>query len=246
VGGATSAVLIGLLSKLEVAETYVAKDVLDVVVLESVVTLGDEVVVVSISVDEDDSDVVELDAVAKGLVEDESTSVVPEVVPDEEEDGEEEIIEVVTKVDELAEDDTVLVDESVTSDTMVALVLLKLEVVETTIEIELDMMVLTSKLVTKARELEPEGMVLEVDNEVLEIIDESVTGRKTLELDALLRLDLVEMINEFEIGYNTLERLLELDIRLVTILSELVDTSGLVIEDGLVNTEETVGLKSCV
>jgi hypothetical protein len=233
-----------------VVSTSVDEDVSDVVVLDAVVIPGDEVVVVSTSVDVDISDVVELDAVVEELVEDEMTSIVSEVVPDEEEDKEEdeedEAVDVVIRVDELAEDDAVLVDESVTSDTMVALVLLKLEVVETIGESELDMTVLTSELVTMVEEPVAEEIVLEVVTEIAEVTEESVTGRTILELDTLVELDLVEMIDEFEIGYKTLERLFELEIRLATILSELVETPELVGEDDLVDTGETVGVGSCV
>jgi hypothetical protein len=278
VRGATGAVLVELLSELEVVETSVAEDVSDVVLLESVavsdvavmvmvsapvaedvsdvvvlglvVTSGAEVMVVSMSVDVDISDVVELDAVVEELVEDEMTSIVSEVVPDEEEDEEEdeedEAVDVVIRVDELAEDDAVLVDESVTGDTMVALVLLKLEVVETIGESKLDMTVLTSELVTMVEELVAEEIVLEVVTEIAEVTDESVTGRTILELDTLVELDLVEMIDEFEIGYKTLERLFELEVRLVTILSELVETPELIGEDDLVDTEETAGVEGCV
>jgi hypothetical protein len=225
----------------------VTDDVSDVVVLESVVITGAEVVILSTSVVENDLDVVELDT--EGLVEDEMTSVVSEVVPDEEEDDDEdkedELIEIVTEADELVEDDTVLVDESVTDDTMVALVLLRPEVVGTSGELKLDIKVLTSELVTMVEELVAEGTVLEIDIEVEDVTDRSVTGRITFELDELPRLDLVEMTDEFEIGYKTLKRLLELEIRLVTILAEL-DTPRLVDEDGLVDTEEAVGTGSCV
>jgi hypothetical protein len=180
-------------------------------------------------------------------VEDEMTSVVSEVVPEEEEeDEEEEAIDVVTRVDEIVENDAVLVDESVTGDTTIALVLLELEVVEITAEFGLNVMVLTSELVAMAEELVAEGIVLEVDTERVEVTDESVTGKTIFELDALIKLELVETIDEFEIGYKTPERLLELEIRLVTILSELVDTPGLVSEDGLGDTEEAVGVESCV
>jgi hypothetical protein len=231
--------------------TSVDEDVSDVVVLGSFVISGAEVVVVSASVDEDDSDVVGLDVVIEKLMEDETTPVVSEIVPDErgdeekdEEDEEDEVVEVVTGADELVEVDTVLIDGVMTDDTMVALVLLRLEVGGTTGVLELDIVVLTSELVTMAEELVAEGMVLEVDTEVVE----EVTGRITLELDALLKLELelVEIIDEFEIGYRTLERLLELEIRLVTILCGPVETPGLVAEDGLVDTEGTVGVESCV
>jgi hypothetical protein len=184
----------------------VTDDVSDVVVLESVVITGAEVVILSTSVVENDLDVVELDT--EGLVEDEMTSVVSEVVPDEEEDDDEdkedELIEIVTEADELVEDDTVLVDESVTDDTMVALVLLRPEVVGTSGELKLDIKVLTSELVTMVEELVAEGTVLEIDIEVEDVTDRSVTGRTTFELDELPRLDLVEMTDEFEIGYKTL------------------------------------------
>lgn len=237
-----------------VVSTSVDEDVSDVVVLGSSVISGAGVVVVSASVDEDDSDVVELDVVIERLMEDETTPVVSEIVPDErgdetkdEEDEEDEVVEVVTVADELVEVDTVPIDGVMTGDTMVALVLLELEVGGTTGVLELDIVVLTSELVTMAEELVTEGMVLEVDTEVVEeVTDGSVTGRTTLELDALLRLELVEMIDEFEIGYRTLDRLLELEIRLVTILCEPVETPGLVAEDGLVDTEGTVGVESCV
>jgi plasmid maintenance system antidote protein VapI len=144
----------------------------------------------------------------------------------------------------------VLVDELVTGNTMVTLeLLLKLEVVELTGEFGPDTMVLSFELVTTAEELVAEGMVLEDETEVVELTDESVTGRTIFELDELLRLDLVEMTDEFEIGYKTLlERilLLEPEIRLVTISAELVDTPGLADEDVLVDTEEIVDTGSRV
>jgi hypothetical protein len=147
-------------------------------------------------------------------------------------------------------EDIVLVDELVTGSTIVTLeLLLKLEVVEIIENLETGTVVLSFELVTTAEELVAEGMVLEDETEVVELTDESVTGRTIFELDELLRLDLVEMTDEFEIGYKTLlERilLLEPEIRLVTISAELVDTPGLADEDGLVDTERIVDTESRV
>jgi hypothetical protein len=167
--------------------------------------------------------------------------------------------ELVTTAEELAAEGRVLEetleaaevsDESVAGNTMVTLeLLLKLKVVDLTGEFDAVMMVLTFELVTMAEELVEEEVVLEDETEVAEVTDESITGRTTSELDALPGLDLVEKIEEFEIGYKTLlERilLLEPDIRLVTISAELVDTPGPAGEDGLVDTEGTVDTESCV
>jgi hypothetical protein len=150
--------------------------------------------------------------------------------------------ELVTTAEELAAEGRVLEetleaaevsDESVAGNTMVTLeLLLKLKVVDLTGEFDAVMMVLTFELVTMAEELVEEEVVLEDETEV-----------------ALPGLDLVEKIEEFEIGYKTLlERilLLEPDIRLVTISAELVDTPGPAGEDGLVDTEGTVDTESCV
>lgn len=51
--------------------------------------------------------------------------------------------------------------------------------------------------------LEPE-LKVELEVEPVGTIDESVKDTETLELDVLLRLELVEIVEELEIGYRTL------------------------------------------
>ena len=143
-----------------------------------------------------------------------------------------------------------LVDELVTGNTMVTLeLLLILGVVEIIEEFETGVMALIFELVMTAEELVAEEMVFEIDLEAVELTDESVTGRTISELDALFRLDLVEMTDEFEIGYKTLRErvpLLEPEMRLVIIPAELVGTPEPAGEDDLVDAEGTVDTESGV
>jgi hypothetical protein len=145
----------------------------------------------------------------------------------------------------------VLVDELVTGITMLILkLLLGVEVVETTEELETGMMVSRVELVRMA-----EGVVTEeIALEVVEVIDESVTDRTRLELDALTDLDVEEIIDEFEIGYKTLlERTLLLDpdngtVLVVLMSAELVDRPWLVIvsEERLVDAEDPADVEGPV
>jgi hypothetical protein len=147
--------------------------------------------------------------------------------------------------------DMVLVDELVTGITMLILkLLLGVEVVETTEELETGMMVSRVELVRMA-----EGVVTEeIALEVVEVIDESVTDRTRLELDALTDLDVEEIIDEFEIGYKTLlERTLLLDpdngtVLVVLMSAELVDRPWLVIvsEERLVDAEDPADVEGPV
>jgi hypothetical protein len=145
----------------------------------------------------------------------------------------------------------VLVDELVTGITMLILkLLLGVEVVETTEELETGMMVSRVELVRMA-----EGVVTEeIALEVVEVIDESVTDRTRLELDALTDLDVEEIIDEFEIGYKILlERTLLLDpdngtVLVVLMSAELVDRPWLVIvsEERLVDAEDPADVEGPV
>lgn len=80
------------------------------------------------------------------------------------------------------------------------------------LENELEVTEVTEELVTLELllkiEVVAEVVVLEDELEVEEVTDEEVAGRTTLELEELLELDLVEMTDEFEIGYGTLLELI--------------------------------------
>lgn len=78
---------------------------------------------------------------------------------------------------------------------------------EIVVELELVIMLeefVTAKMVLEAElELELE-LKVELEVELVKTTDDSVKDTETLELDVLLRLEIVEIAEEFEIGYRTL------------------------------------------
>jgi hypothetical protein len=101
-------------------------------------------------------------------------------------------------------------------------------------------------LVTMVEEFAVVDTALEVK------LDNVIADTETLELDRLLRLEVVKILDELEIGYKTLlelDLLFELEVRAEVVLSlgletagldgeRLVDTDERVDPEGLVNAEE--------
>jgi hypothetical protein len=88
-------------------------------------------------------------------------------------------------------------------------------------------------------------------------LDDVIADTETLELDRLLRLEVVKILDELEIGYKTLlelDLLFELEVRAEVVLSlglettgldgeRLVDTDERVDPEGVVNAEELLDLE---
>jgi hypothetical protein len=89
-------------------------------------------------------------------------------------------------------------------------------------------------------------------------LDDVIADTETLELDRLLRLEVVKILDELEIGYKTLlelDSLFELEVRAEVVLSlglettaldgeRLVDTTDERVDpEGLVNAEELLDLE---
>jgi hypothetical protein len=117
------------------------------------------------------------------------------------------------------------------------------------LELELELALV---LVTMVEEFAVLDTALEVK------LDDVIADTETLELDRLLRLEVVKILDELEIGYKTLlelDSLFELEVRAEVVLSlglettaldgeRLVDTTDERVDpEGLVNAEELLDLE---
>jgi hypothetical protein len=119
-------------------------------------------------------------------------------------------------LDVLVDDMVLVVDEFVTGNSVLVLKLLlddeEINVVggsmtgRVLLDLELELALV---LVAMVEEFAVLGIVLELDIELVTMTDDAIGDTETLELNRLLRLEVVKVVDELEIGYKTL---LELDL----------------------------------
>jgi hypothetical protein len=119
-------------------------------------------------------------------------------------------------LDVLVDDMVLVVDEFVTGNSVLVLKLLldneEINIVgrsmtgRVLLDLELELALV---LVAMVEEFAVLGIVLELDIELVTMTDDAIGDTETLELNRLLRLEVVKVVDELEIGYKTL---LELDL----------------------------------